>query len=89
MKKPKMILFDYGQTLLDEQKFNGIRGTQAVLDCCVDNPQHISAEEIQEFANQLNQEMGRFNLETSHLCQLEIHNHQFQKQGFSISFMII
>ena len=32
MKKPKMILFDYGQTLISEQRFNGIVGTNAVLD---------------------------------------------------------
>lgn len=25
MKLPKMILFDYGQTLVNEQKFDGIR----------------------------------------------------------------
>ena len=31
MKKPKMILFDYGQTLVNEQRFNGVRGTEAVL----------------------------------------------------------
>ena len=30
MKVPKMILFDYGQTLGNE-KFDGIRGTEAVL----------------------------------------------------------
>ena len=31
MKKPKMILFDYGQTLVNEQCFDGIKGTEAVL----------------------------------------------------------
>ncbi len=28
MKLPKMILFDYGQTLVNEQKFDGIKGRQ-------------------------------------------------------------
>ncbi len=27
MKLPEMILFDYGQTLVNEQKFDGIKGT--------------------------------------------------------------
>ena len=31
MKKPKMILFDYGQTLVNEQYFDGVKGTEAVL----------------------------------------------------------
>ena len=31
MYKPKMILFDYGQTLISEAFFDGIKGTQAVL----------------------------------------------------------
>jgi putative hydrolase of the HAD superfamily len=78
-KKPKMILFDYGQTLLNEQIFDGVRGTQAVLDCCVENPDNIAAEQIQELANELNREMRRFIPETSYICELEIHNHQFQK----------
>lgn len=75
MKKPKMILFDYGQTLINEHPFDAIRGTQAVLDNCVYNPNNLTAEEIQNFADELNNEMGRFSPETS----LEIHNHQFQK----------
>lgn len=37
MKLPKMILFDYGQTLENEQKFDGIKGTEAVLEYAVGN----------------------------------------------------
>ena len=46
MNKPKMILFDYGQTLVSEGRFDGIAGTKAVLDKCVSNPNNISAEDI-------------------------------------------
>lgn len=31
MNAPRMILFDYGQTLLCEQGFDGVAGTKAVL----------------------------------------------------------
>ena len=31
MEIPKMILFDYGQTLIAEQKFDGVKGTEAVF----------------------------------------------------------
>ena len=75
MRKPKMILFDYGQTLLNEQTFNGIKGTQAVLDCCVSTLNHITAEEVQELANMLNNDIGRYNPETQDMYCLEIHNH--------------
>jgi putative hydrolase of the HAD superfamily len=78
MKKPKMILFDYGQTLLDEKGFDGVRGTKAVLNSCVENPENISAEEIQAFADELIKDIRKFHPEISHLCELEIHNHQFQ-----------
>ena len=35
MIKPKMILFDYGQTLINEVKFDGVKGTEAVLKYAV------------------------------------------------------
>lgn len=37
MKKPKMILFDYGQTLVNEQLFDGVKGTEAVLGYATKN----------------------------------------------------
>lgn len=37
MKKPKMILFDYGQTLVKEQLFDGVKGTEAVLKYATKN----------------------------------------------------
>ncbi len=46
MKKPKMILFDYGQTLVNAQSFDGVRRTEAVLQYAVKNPCHKSAEEV-------------------------------------------
>jgi putative hydrolase of the HAD superfamily len=43
MTIPKMILFDYGQTLVSEGRFDGIAGTKAVLDKCVNlNSRNIS-----------------------------------------------
>lgn len=79
MNKPKMILFDYGQTLMHEEKFDGIAGTKAVLENCVENPLRVTADEIQALANELNQDIGRYNPETQHLALIEVHNHPFQK----------
>lgn len=90
MKKPKMILFDYGQTLVSERTFDGVQGTEAVLKYAVKNKYHKSAQEIQAYANCLNQELGRFDPEKRHLFQVEVPNHMFTKylyesQGIELS----
>ena len=78
MKKPKMILFDYGQTLIAEQKFDGVKGTEAVLQYAVRNKYHLSAEQVQARANEINQELKRFDPEQRHLFQIEIPNSMFE-----------
>ena len=63
MKIPKMILFDYGQTLIAEQKFDGVKGTDAVLQYATRNKYHLSAEQVQAKANEIKQfpiENGRY-----------------------------
>ena len=79
MKKPKMILFDYGQTLVNEQLFDGVKGTEAVLGYATKNKYNKSAEEVQDYANKLNQELGRFDPEKRHLFQVEVPNYMFTK----------
>lgn len=39
---PEMILFDYGQTLIDETDYDTIRGNHAVLQRAVSNPRQIT-----------------------------------------------
>lgn len=90
MKLPKMVLFDYGQTLIAEQKFDGIKGTEAVLQYAVKNKYHLSAEQIQARANEINREFGRFDPEKRHLFQIEIPNTMFtpylyESQGIEIA----
>jgi ADP-ribose pyrophosphatase YjhB (NUDIX family) len=41
MKTPRMVLFDYGQTLIAEQKFDGGKGTEAVLRYATRNKHHL------------------------------------------------
>lgn len=90
MKLPKMILFDYGQTLIAEQKFDGIKGMEAVLQYAVKNKYHLSAEQVQARANEINREFGRFDPEKRHLFQIEIPNTMFtpylyESQGIEIA----
>lgn len=53
MRRPRMILFDYGHTLVHEPGFDGVRGTEAVLRHAVRNPRGCTAEEVGAFANSL------------------------------------
>ena len=78
MNKPKMIVFDYGQTLVQEERFDGVNGTKAVLSKCFSDTHEITAEEIQVFANELNQDIGRFDPDNRDLCMIEVHNYPFQ-----------
>ena len=78
MNKPKMIIFDYGQTLVHEDLFNGIKGTEAVLANCMAEGNGVAAEEVQKLADEINTELDRFNPESRHLAFVEIHEHPFQ-----------
>ena len=77
MNKPKMILFDYGQTLADEVRFDGVRGTGEVLKYAVVNKYGLSAEQVQARADELNRETGRFDPARRHLNLIEIPSRMF------------
>ena len=59
MNRPKMILFDYGQTLIDQGRFDGVKGTAAVLEYAVRNKYHRTAEEVQAAAEEINEFLGK------------------------------
>lgn len=77
LKKPKMIWFDYGQTLLKEANFDGVKGTEAVLQYAVTNKYDLTAAQVQAEAEKINQELGRFDPAKRHLFQVEVPNHMF------------
>lgn len=77
MKLPKMILFDYGQTLIAEEKFDGVKGTAAVLEHAVKNKYHLTAGQVQEKAEEINRELGRFDPAKKHILPIEIPNTMF------------
>lgn len=90
MTKPKMILFDYGQTLVNEAKFDGVKGTEAVLRYATKNKYNRTAAEIQAVADEMNGELGRFDPARRHLLQVEIPNTMFcgylyESQGVELS----
>lgn len=79
MNMPKMIIFDYGQTLVTEKPFDGLKGTKNVLSRATDNTSTVSAEEIQALANELNKDIGRYGVDFENQNMLEMHNHIFQR----------
>lgn len=74
MKRPEMILFDFGDTLLREVKFDPLSGTAAVLEAC-NNPKSVSAEEVQKLAFEMNCDLGRKDRNPI----VEVQNIPFQK----------
>ena len=82
MQKPKMVIFDYGQTLVDEEYYDErsrLKGTEAVLAKCFADTGGVTAAEVQKLADELNDDIGRNDPATRHLLYTaEIHNHPFQ-----------
>ena len=72
MNKPKMILFDYGDTLMYEPDFEPFNGNKAIYPYIVDNPHNIGLEEFSEYLLNLFDEIKALRGEL-----IEIHEHVF------------
>ena len=53
MKKPKMILFDYGHTLLYEPGFDFLRGEEALFQYIKSNKKGLTPKQVYEFSQKL------------------------------------
>jgi len=60
MKKPEMIIFDYGHTLYDEEKFDVAAGDKAIMEVVTANPEGIRGEDLAQKAQEMNDYMGRY-----------------------------
>lgn len=72
MKKPELILFDYGQTLVNEERYNVYRGNAALLKKCRSVPEHVTAEYLTEKDDRLNFELGRYVIPDPREYKLEL-----------------
>ena len=72
MKKPEMIIFDYGRTLICQPNYNTSNGNKAIYPYINRNPRNISFEEYDrinlELFAKIKAERGKY---------LEIHEHNF------------
>ena len=49
MKKPAMVLFDYGNTIITENLLGFEKGNEVLLSMAAENPQNITINELQPF----------------------------------------
>lgn len=75
--KPKMILFDYGQTLANERRFDPLAGTKALMKHAIANRHNHTAEEVNAVAASMNHEIGRDDPWHRSLQTIEVPNHMF------------
>jgi len=52
-RKPRMILFDYGHTLIAEPEWDSLRGNAALLRRAVKNPKGVTPEDVSRCADEL------------------------------------
>ncbi|HHY82253.1 MAG TPA: HAD family hydrolase [Clostridiales bacterium] len=74
LSKPKMILFDYGHTLLCEPGFDFLRGEEALFKYIKSNKNNLTPKQVNDFAQELFDKIS-----VAREMGLEIHERQFQR----------
>lgn len=73
-KKPKMIIFDYGNTLLCEPNFSFLRGEEALFEHIRKNKNGLTPKQIYDFGQKLFEQIG-----IVREVGMELHERQFQR----------
>ena len=74
MNKPKMIVFDYGHTLLYEPGFDFLKGEEALFRYIKTNKNHLTPKQVFDFSQELFAKIG-----AAREIGLELHEWQFQR----------
>lgn len=83
---PKMILFDYGHTLVYETEVSQIKGQRALMPYLSRNDHNRTVEEISAYAEEL-----FLSLKPARSMNFELHNHNFNRylyESLGIEFSI-
>ncbi len=88
MKKPEMILFDYGQTLCCEPGFDLSRGYSAVYEYIIENPNDITADELYKASEALFKEFVQCRNIGFEVHQQKALNSVFERLGLKFSIPI-
>jgi len=74
MKKPKMIIFDYGHTLLCEPGFSLLRGEVALFEYVKSNRSNLNPKQVCDFSHELFEKCS-----SVRKMGFELHQWQFQR----------
>lgn len=85
MKKPKMVLFDYGHTLLYEPEYNFSRGEEAVFEYITENPHNITPEQSNDFASKLFADFDRARQLGFEIHEWQALRTQYERLGLKFS----
>ena len=83
---PKMILFDYGGTLMEEPAFDALQGEKAVFAFIKDNPHGVTVEESMALGTRIFQDYGAARRAGFELTELQ--NLRMQYEMLGITFTI-
>lgn len=78
------MLFDYGQTVINELGYDGAKGYDEMLKYAVSNPHGVTGVQIQSDIEILNGELGRFNPDTRHKRLFEIPESEISRYVFAL-----
>ena len=71
LQYPKMILFDYGHTLLYEPDIDTLRGERELFRFVRDNPNNVSPEQADAFAQELFRELDQARKDASRSTSIQ------------------
>ena len=74
MNKPKMIVFDYGHTLLCEPDYDFLRGEEALFEYVISNKNNLTPKQVCDFSQDLFKRTG-----VVRELGFELHEWQFQR----------
>lgn len=69
---PKLILFDYGETLVHEERFDNTKYYEKMFEFAIENPNNITANDLAKELQEINEELGRFDPQRKGLYNQEI-----------------
>lgn len=55
---PKLVLFDYGQTLFNQNAYNALEGFEAMMQYITENPENVTAEVVTALASKIYKQCG-------------------------------
>ena len=84
MKKPKMILFDYGGTLLCEPEWDMLRGEQAVFQHVIKNPHHYTPEYLCSWESAYFQSLQKIRDLDAELTEIQLMRLKYELHGIQL-----